>query len=41
MDREQDDRKKHEREVEREAANSKRKLDEVPPPGTNPLHEGP
>ena len=27
--------------IEREAEKSRRKLDEVPPPGTDPLHEGP
>lgn len=41
MDREQEERRKHEREVERVAENSRRKLDETPPPGTDPLHEGP
>jgi hypothetical protein len=28
-------------EVEREAEKSREKLDEIPPPGTDPLHEGP
>ena len=27
--------------IEREAEKSRRKLDEVPEPGTDPLHEGP
>ena len=40
MDREKD-RKTHEQEIEREAEENRRKLDEVPPPGTDPLHEGP
>ena len=29
------------REIEEEAEKSRRALDEVPPPGTDPLHEGP
>lgn len=29
------------REIEREAAKSRKALDEIPPPGTDPLHEGP
>ncbi len=28
-------------EIEREAEKSREALDEVPPPGTDPLHEGP
>jgi hypothetical protein len=28
-------------EIEREAEKSRKALDEVPPPGTDPLHEGP
>ena len=28
-------------EIEKEAAKSRKALDEVPPPGTDPLHEGP
>jgi len=40
MDREKD-RETHEQEIEREAEENRRKLDEVPPPGTDPLHEGP
>jgi hypothetical protein len=28
-------------EIEKEAEKSKRELDEVPEPGTDPLHEGP
>jgi len=27
--------------VERKAEESRRELDQVPPPGTDPLHEGP
>ena len=40
MDREKD-RETHEQEIERESEENRRKLDEVPPPGTDPLHEGP
>jgi hypothetical protein len=29
------------REIEEEAAKSREKLDKVPPPGTDTLHEGP
>ncbi|HEY0413884.1 MAG TPA: hypothetical protein VGD66_12170 [Allosphingosinicella sp.] len=28
-------------ETEREAEETRREMDEVPPPGTDPLHEGP
>ena len=28
-------------EIEREAEKSRERLDETPPPGTDPLHEGP
>ena len=28
-------------EIEKEAATSRKALDEVPPPGPDPLHEGP
>ena len=28
-------------EIEREAEANRREMDEVPPPGTDPLHEGP
>jgi hypothetical protein len=28
-------------EIEREAEKNRKELDEVPPPGTDPLHEGP
>jgi hypothetical protein len=28
-------------EIEREAEQNRREMDEVPPPGTDPLHEGP
>jgi hypothetical protein len=31
----------HEAEIEEQAAKSRAKLDEVPEPGTDPLHEGP
>lgn len=27
--------------IEREAARNRRQEDEIPPPGTDPLHEGP
>jgi hypothetical protein len=27
--------------IETEAEKNRRKLDEIPPPGTDPLHEGP
>jgi len=40
MDREKDE-KAHAEEIEREAEESRKKLDEVPPPGSDPLHEGP
>ena len=29
------------REIEKEAEKSRDELDKVPPPGTDPLHEGP
>ena len=29
------------REIERQAEKSRKALDAVPPPGTDPLHEGP
>ena len=32
---------KDQREIEREAEKSRKALDEAPPPGTDPLHEGP
>jgi hypothetical protein len=44
MDRKREDElKPHEteEEIEREAEKSRRALDEIPPPGTDPLHEGP
>jgi hypothetical protein len=28
-------------EIEKQAEKSRRELDEIPPPGTDPLHEGP
>ena len=33
--------RKHLDEIEEEARRSKKDLDSVPPPGTDPLHEGP
>lgn len=27
--------------IEKEGAEARRELDEIPPPGTDPLHEGP
>jgi hypothetical protein len=27
--------------IEKEAEKNRRELDEIPPPGTDPLHEGP
>ena len=32
---------KDQNEIEEEAEKSRKSLDEVPPPGTDPLHEGP
>ena len=32
---------KDQREIEKEAEKSRKALDEVPAPGTDPLHEGP
>jgi hypothetical protein len=29
------------REIEREAEKSREELDKIPPPGSDPLHEGP
>ena len=42
-DRRQDEDLPHkdQSEIEREAEKSREKLDEVPPHGTDPLHEGP
>jgi hypothetical protein len=39
MPRERQD--EDEEEIERRAEESREKLDEIPPPGTDPLHEGP
>ena len=33
--------RKHVEEIEREAEKSRKALDQVPEPGTDPLHEGP
>jgi hypothetical protein len=44
MDRSSDDGAQpteHKDEIEQEAQKSRRELDEIPPPGTDPLHEGP
>lgn len=43
MDRRKDEDLPHkdQSEIEREARESERELDKVPPPGTDPLHEGP
>lgn len=32
---------KDQREIDKAAEKSREELDEVPPPGTDPLHEGP
>jgi hypothetical protein len=31
----------HDKEIAREGEENRRKMDQVPPPGTDPLHEGP
>lgn len=41
MGSEQAERAEHRAEVERQAAESRRELDSIAPPGTDPLHEGP
>ena len=44
MDRKQSDedlQHKDQEEIERRAEESRKELDKVPPPGTDPLHEGP
>jgi hypothetical protein len=44
MDRKQDDSAKSREpkdEIDEAAEKSRRELDEIPPPGTDPLHEGP
>jgi hypothetical protein len=45
MDRERDTKERDlpsgDPELEREAEENRRALDKVPPPGTDPLHEGP
>ena len=43
MDRERDEDLPHrdQDEIEREAEKSRKALDKVPAPGTDPLHEGP
>ncbi len=35
------ERSEHEREIAREGEENRREMDKVPPPGTDPLHEGP
>jgi hypothetical protein len=40
-DRQEQDLPSEDREIEREAEKSREALDEVPAPGTDPLHEGP
>ena len=40
-DKSEDDLPSGEERIEREAEKSRRELDEVPPHGTDPLHEGP
>ncbi|HEY0313886.1 MAG TPA: hypothetical protein VGC56_15515 [Allosphingosinicella sp.] len=41
MGREQQDLPSDDEEIEREAQENRDKLDDIPPPGTDPLHEGP
>jgi hypothetical protein len=41
MGREQQDLQSDEEEIEREAQENRDKLDDIPEPGTDPLHEGP
>lgn len=41
MGREQQDHASEEEQAERDAQENREKLDAVPPPGTDPLHEGP
>ena len=41
MAREKDDIPPEERERERRAEEAQEELDDIPPPGTDPLHEGP
>jgi hypothetical protein len=47
MDRTRDEQAKdgdlpsRDRRIEREAEENRREMDEIPPPGTDPLHEGP
>ena len=40
-DRQDQDLPSGDEEIEREAEKSREALDEVPPPGSDPLHEGP
>lgn len=40
-DKDEDLPRKDRDEIEREAEKSRKALDAVPPPGTDPLHEGP
>ena len=47
MDRTRDEQVKErdlaseDRRIEREAEENRREMDDIPPPGTDPLHEGP
>lgn len=41
MDREKQTPEKDEQERERSGEDAREQLDQVPPPGTDPLHEGP
>ena len=41
MDGEKKDLPSHEEAIEEQARKSREELDKVPPPGTDPLHEGP
>jgi hypothetical protein len=41
MDERKDEKKSPPEETEQEAEKSRKALDSIPPPGTDPLHEGP
>lgn len=41
MGREQQDQPANDEEMDREAQESRDRLDDIPEPGTDPLHEGP
>lgn len=41
MGRDNQDLPTDDEEIDREAQESREKLDDIPPPGTDPLHEGP